>query len=98
MGLWLILLSIAVLFMNGQVKYVIYFPILLVTAPVFLVYVPVYGSLTFTNESWGTRGENLGVHPKLKAHIGMTYIFTLVAVLVMTFAFYCDDMGTKCFF
>jgi cellulose synthase/poly-beta-1,6-N-acetylglucosamine synthase-like glycosyltransferase len=97
-GLWLILLTVTLLFINGHAKYVLYIPILFLTAPLLFVYVPLYGVVSFTAAAWGTRGENTGVHPKVSTHVGISYLITFIGVLIMVLIFYCRQMDTPCYF
>lgn len=96
MDLWMLFLGMTVLFLHGHFKYVLYFPVLFVTAPVLMVYVPVHGVLSFASGAWGARGENPGVNRGVRFHVVATYVLTIVAVIVYAFVFTCREMGSKC--
>lgn len=96
MGLWMILLGGVILFVNGHAKYTLMMLVLIITAPVFMVFVPIFGILTFTTLT--SRTESTGAHPKLRGFMMATYVLTAVCVIVLTFVFFCDDVGSKCYF
>eukprot|EP00300_Choanocystis_sp_HF-7_P027228 c32304_g1_i1.p1 GENE.c32304_g1_i1~~c32304_g1_i1.p1 ORF type:complete len:723 (+),score=120.64 c32304_g1_i1:1-2169(+) len=98
MGLWMILLAAVLLFVNGHAKYTLLMFVLIFTAPVFMVYVPIYAILTFTTMPWATRSEDTGGNPKAKFHLILTYVATAVCVIVLTWVFFCDDVNAKCYF